>query len=354
MKYICPKYSSQFKCTADKCTDSCCVGWIIGIDKQTKESYKTIEGSLGEKIRKNLDTDTGFACFRLSENGRCPMLDSHGLCEIISALGDEAVSEICREHPRFYNILPDRVEWGVGLVCEEGARLIITDDDTEFVTSEGEDIEYEDGEEELVNYLTFIREQIFSVFDSSPLSFCQKLRSLFYYSEAASEEIKSGNYGRIYPYIPLNELENLDTPPYFYDKKLYSDIIKYFLELEFLDPDFKSKISTLAEKAEKDGIPLPDKAAGEKLSRLIKYFIYRYLINSLSGEDAAAKITLSIILSLLIHAMTQNSPDISTWISAAKALSKEVEYNEENLELLEELIFTEQALSASSLLNLLS
>lgn len=37
MKILKPFYYDDFKCIADKCIDSCCIGWRISIDK---ESYK--------------------------------------------------------------------------------------------------------------------------------------------------------------------------------------------------------------------------------------------------------------------------------------------------------------------------
>ena len=38
-----PDYFPEFACIADKCTDSCCVGWEIDLDDDTSDYYKSIE-----------------------------------------------------------------------------------------------------------------------------------------------------------------------------------------------------------------------------------------------------------------------------------------------------------------------
>lgn len=38
-----PHYYRKFKCTADKCPDTCCAGWQIVIDEETLEKYHKFE-----------------------------------------------------------------------------------------------------------------------------------------------------------------------------------------------------------------------------------------------------------------------------------------------------------------------
>ena len=42
MKLYAPSYYKSFKCIADKCRHSCCIGWEIDIDDDTFEYYKTV------------------------------------------------------------------------------------------------------------------------------------------------------------------------------------------------------------------------------------------------------------------------------------------------------------------------
>ena len=123
MKTVRPDFYDDFKCIADKCRHSCCIGWEIDIDSDSYEYYMGIEGKLGEDLRKNISADSE-PHFCLCENERCPFLECNGLCRLINELGEESLCDICAEHPRFYNYFDDREEMGLGLSCEEVARLL--------------------------------------------------------------------------------------------------------------------------------------------------------------------------------------------------------------------------------------
>lgn len=131
MKLYSPAYYKDFKCVASACKNSCCVGWEIDVDEKTMGKYKLLND---EDILRNIEIEDGLPHLKLCPDGRCPFLDGEGLCRIISSLGEEYISEICREHPRFYHRIGDICEVGLGLVCEEAARIILTSDSyREFV-----------------------------------------------------------------------------------------------------------------------------------------------------------------------------------------------------------------------------
>ena len=120
-----PSYYKDFKCIADKCKHNCCIGWEIDIDEDTLEYYNKVDGSLGQRFKENISLDD-CPHFILRENDRCPFLNSCGLCDIITELGDEALCDICADHPRYRNYFADRLEMGLGLACEEAARLVLS------------------------------------------------------------------------------------------------------------------------------------------------------------------------------------------------------------------------------------
>lgn len=35
-----PQYMNEFQCTGSACSDTCCSGWKVNIDKQTYKKYK--------------------------------------------------------------------------------------------------------------------------------------------------------------------------------------------------------------------------------------------------------------------------------------------------------------------------
>lgn len=90
---------------------------------------------------------------RLLPGERCPFLNEQGLCEMILRYGERMLCQICRDHPRFRNYWSDRVEMGLGLVCEEAGRLILSrDTPMQLITLEddGEANELPEDEEELL------------------------------------------------------------------------------------------------------------------------------------------------------------------------------------------------------------
>ncbi len=141
MKFIKPNFYDRFRCTAAACSDTCCAGWEIDIDPDTKAYYEELEGAFGERLREQIEElPDGMACFRLTDEERCPFLTDDNLCEVIQTLGEDGLCEICREHPRFYEQLGDRMEMGVGLCCEEACRLLFeqTEPITFITTTVGE------------------------------------------------------------------------------------------------------------------------------------------------------------------------------------------------------------------------
>ncbi len=125
MKEIFPNYYHKFSCIADRCKHSCCIGWEIDIDDETMVLYNSLEGVFAEKIRENITGDPPQ--FALNSDGHCPFLNKKGLCDIILKLGDGALCDICYLHPRFSNFYEDFTETGIGLCCEEAARIILTE-----------------------------------------------------------------------------------------------------------------------------------------------------------------------------------------------------------------------------------
>ena len=78
-KLYAPRYYKNFKCIADKCEHSCCIGWEIDIDKKALLKYKKLKDGYGNIIADTISMDD-TPHFKLVENERCPHLDEHGLC----------------------------------------------------------------------------------------------------------------------------------------------------------------------------------------------------------------------------------------------------------------------------------
>jgi hypothetical protein len=82
MKLFAPKYYSDFKCIADKCRHSCCVGWEIDIDGETLTKYSEMNAEYAGNIRASIEQGDA-PHFKLCADGRCAHLDEKGLCRIL-------------------------------------------------------------------------------------------------------------------------------------------------------------------------------------------------------------------------------------------------------------------------------
>ncbi len=118
MKLVAPQYMADFKCIAENCRRSCCRGWEIDIDPASLERFK--------KLGISEISEEGTPHFILKEGDVCPHLRDDGLCSLIIRYGEDVLCDICRDHPRFRNFWTGFAEVGLGLSCEEAARIILS------------------------------------------------------------------------------------------------------------------------------------------------------------------------------------------------------------------------------------
>ena len=102
MKQRVPFYYNEFGCITSKCKDNCCIGgWEIDIDDETYERYNNMTGELKHKILDSItQNEDEEYCFKLCD-GKCPMLDDNGLCEIHKNLGEDYLGVVCKQFPRY-------------------------------------------------------------------------------------------------------------------------------------------------------------------------------------------------------------------------------------------------------------
>ncbi len=121
---IIPAYYNEFRCLADRCRHNCCIGWEIDIDPDTYALYRAVNGDFGKRLHDGI-VHGEQPCFRLGKDERCAFLNERGLCDIICTLGEDALCDICTDHPRFRTYVGDDLRLGLGLCCEAACRLIL-------------------------------------------------------------------------------------------------------------------------------------------------------------------------------------------------------------------------------------
>lgn len=135
MIYTRPDYFNEFKCTADKCKDTCCAGWQIVIDKDSLEKYKKLKGDYIWKVMSNVDWEEG--CFRQDNAKRCAFLNAENLCELYIHAGEESLCKTCREYPRHTEEFEGVREVTLSVSCPEVARILMErKEKVTFITEE--------------------------------------------------------------------------------------------------------------------------------------------------------------------------------------------------------------------------
>lgn len=99
MREIYPSHYAAFHCIAGACPDSCCKEWEIVVDTASAERYRSVSGTLGERLRQAMITDADGDIVFQEHNSRCPFWNAQQLCDIHGELGEDALCETCRLFP---------------------------------------------------------------------------------------------------------------------------------------------------------------------------------------------------------------------------------------------------------------
>ena len=305
MQRVVPDYYKDFKCIADRCKHNCCIGWEIDLDEETFAFYKTVTGDMGRRLEENISLEQ-TAHFMLGEGERCPFLNKNNLCDIITELGEEHICTICTEHPRFNNELPGRIETGLGLCCEEAARLILGKKETSILIKNGE-AEYDEIVDILDKAIAFLQDRSKGLTERirDMLSFCgakMPQRTLVYWAD-------------------------------------------FFLSLERLDEKWTECLELLKMiKPDIKGFEQYMKGRQTEYEQLLVYFIYRHLANACDEEDLLARVCFAVIGYEMIYAIgaaiwtEKGELFFEDNVEIARLFSSEIEYSEDNMDaLLDEL-----------------
>lgn len=326
MFIIKPDFYDKFKCIADKCTDSCCIGWEIDVDETAFEKYQRMQSPLGEEIRsKIIKSEDGCYCYELEEKDRCPFLDGNNLCRLIIASGDcSLLCDICREHPRFYEWFVGVTECGLGLCCEEVCRVLLENEAPFSLVeeSDGEEIILETKEDvaesDFYIFLSSFREKLFEILFSKDMSFEEKLVKVLSETEAfCGEEIKI---------------------------RSYNNSLAIYKKTEPIDEKWTEYINMLSEnykKALKFEKEFQKKTKGDMLySKILAYILYRHFSKAAFDKSIKERICFAVEGVRFIYLcdmktyFEKGELTLKDRIDNLKNWSKQIEYSDENTELL--------------------
>ena len=279
MKEVFPNYYKNFKCIADRCKHSCCIGWEIDIDEDTMDLYNSLEGEFAEKIRENIVDDIPH--FILKEGERCPFLNQKGLCDIICELGDGALCDICYLHPRFSNFYEDFTETGLGLCCEEAVKIILMENEKFSIPLPTAMKNSEFFRE---------REEVFDILQNRTITVYERLKNL------------ATKYGLKFE---------------FSNKELYN----FYMSLERLDKSWESQLEKLKNTECVEIFKREDLQIF--FEQLACYFIFRHFERGIG---------FALVSCWVLGEICSDCQSFEEMLDAVRMYSAEIEYCEENTE----------------------
>ncbi len=298
MKQIVPNYYWAFRCLADRCRHSCCTAdWEIDIDAQSYRLYRAVDGTFGKRLWDGIDHQATPPHFCFTADKRCPLLNENGLCDIIVTLGEGALCDICRDHPRFRNFFSDRTEVGLGLCCEEACRLVLENPEPVRL------VEIDDNGEEA--YLTeeehaFLawRDGIFAILQDRRRTIDERLSAV-----AAKYHIR----------FPAD-----------------IDWVTIYRSLERLDPAWDTYLDRWAASGEKRADhSLPDTV----WEQLAVYLVFRHTADGLDDGRLIERLAFCLHAMGIIRSIcTAVGADFEEMQNICRLYSGEIEYSDENVE----------------------
>lgn len=294
---VVPNYYNKFECIKDKCKHNCCIGWEIQIDEDTMALYQALNTPMGEKIRSNIEGEVPH--FVLKDGNRCPFLNKNGLCDIIMEYGEDAICDICYLHPRFKNFYSSFTETGIGLSCEEAARIVLFEEEkfslpmpSKVMLTKNEQ-DFFDERKEILSLLLNRRESVFERFSKLAQRYGFKF-------EFSLDDLRE----------KLLSLEILDT--------------KWMEEIERIN-----NCGFSGEIFKNNNFSLP-------FEQLSVYFIFRHLSGAIDDRKYKERVRFALLGCYLIGAVFESYGEI-TWekmIDIVRMYSAEIEYCEENTDAL--------------------
>lgn len=376
-----PEYYDEFSCIASRCKDSCCAGWEIDIDDESYEYYRSVEGSFGDRLRESMFVaeDGGYR-FKLKGPKRCAMLNDNNLCDLYTALGEEALCEVCTEYPRFSLVYGQVEQKALSLSCEEVGRILFGRTEPEQLIDIELPGDCEDDEEDpqYVAFMEWVQKEAVAILQNRELSitertreflaWCDRVQTIINYSQAKDdlsilEAWKNQDADREIREWEQKNIEGKEKPARNLSYEDFCDRFEIFLDMEELDEEW---INT---KAEFEQIYHED--TYEKLllaylnskdyselgyEHLLVYFVYRYLMNAVYDYDILSYAKMIVVATLVVRDMDaarfqRNGGSFTMFdrIDVARIFSKEVEHSEGNAEDLKEMCMMEEIASVDAL-----
>lgn len=387
MKYTIPHYFENFRCLAAECDDTCCAGWLITIDDNSLEKYKSLEGLIGNRIRNSVDWETG--CFCQHEH-RCVLLNEDNLCDLHMEAGEQMLCDTCRDYPRHMEEFEGVREGSLSLSCVGAARLILgCREPVQFFTFEDdvEDEEYEEFDALLFEKLTAVREKIITLLQNRNVDIMMRMGIILELVEKIQKAVDEKELSHIDTILEdfaggdmLFALQQKAKDNKMGENEFCTTMRKMFRIFQKLEP-LSAGWPEYIKKAEftlySEGQRMYDQSRREFhkiiglespnyeewsawIEQLLVYFVFTHFCGAVYDGKAAEKIQTAIVFVLLIQELA-----LAKWLDSDKVFhfemfvdiahraAREIEHSDVNLSRLEKICEKNPIFHAQQLLRVI-
>lgn len=410
MKVMTPHYYKDFRCIAGACTDTCCAGWDVDVDKNSYKYYKTVKGAFGKRLKSVMvPSQDGECTFTLKEGGRCPFLNDDNLCDLYIELGEDKLCETCAEFPRFINDYGNIREIGIAPSCKTAGELMFSyKDELTFDTVEDNSLTPEPNDIDAYTYMQLRQARIvaFGIISDRDISIFERLMLYLNYAkriqkhlDAERDELIAGVAKRFcgpdYREKLLDKLKSRDavlpdelqdgdtvksTPEMrkSYGNRLIKGLRHFFDDfkgMEVINSDWNIHVARVRQFL--DGLAddselaaaMKDYHAGSEAfaheyEQLTMYYVYRYMLDAVNDYDVLLKAKNAVIGILAVDIMAAanraagqqsdfRKPDFTMRVDIAHLYSRQFEHSYYNYEVYREYFGTKRCYSYEFLMDAL-
>ena len=336
-----------------------------------------MEGPFSKRLKESIyEADDEDGCgyrFKLKGNKRCAMLNDNNLCDLYTALGEEALCEVCTEYPRFSIIYGNVEQKALSLSCEEVGRILFERTNPEKLIDIELPGDCDDGEDDpaYVAFFEWVQQEAVAILQNREipvtqrmrefLAWCDRVQTIVNYSQAKDDTTilarwRNEDADREIHEWEQKNVEGKKQPERKLSYEDFCDRFEIFLDMEELDEEW---INTKAEFEKLYQEDTYEKVLLEYLNssdyselgyeHLLVYFVYRYLMNAVYDFDILSYAKMIVVATLVVRDMDaaryqRNGGRFTMFdrIDVARIFSKEVEHSEGNAEELKEMCMMEE------------
>lgn len=333
MKVLKPFYYDDFKCIANDCIDSCCIGWQINIDENTYKKYKKVKGNFGKELNNGINrirsksSKLDYGKMKL-KNDRCYMLNEDNLCNVYTKLGENYLCNTCKVYPRNINKYGEIYERNLNMSCPEVARYLVSfkknfsfniDDedlshlDKQYVVDKSYDdnlynflwdsrslameiIQFKDIEIwKRIIFIKMLTDKVQRLIDEENYENYEKLLNAFRSEITNINIINSLDKIKLVPNVKINFIKSVIdiSAKYEIRNDKYGKLIEEYNELFIKNNDAKESIEFILEKEIEFNEYL--KEQNNIFENLLSYLVYKYFMKALYTKDLNKEINKVVI-----------------------------------------------------------